>query len=166
MLVSVTSLCWSAWLLFVGRCDFSVWISVTSLCGSAWLSLCGLAWLLCVDQRDFSFWVNTSCHPCEHNFSMLVSVTSLMLVSVTSLCRTTQHATVVNTTSLCRHRSVSYQAEHSIPPSDRQIIMSEVWASIILYWPPYTSLFRPQSCLSDLVLKISVYFHLSRVWVT
>ena len=28
--------------------------------------------------------------------------------------------------------AVSYQAEHSIPPSDRQI-MSEVWASITLY---------------------------------
>ena len=29
--------------------------------------------------------------------------------------------------------AVNYQAERDIPPSDRQLILSEVWASIILY---------------------------------
>ena len=35
--------------------------------------------------------------------------------------------------------AANYQAEHGIPTLEQQIIMSEVWASIILHWAPTVS---------------------------
>ena len=48
--------------------------------------------------------------------------------------------------------AVSYQAEHGIPPWNGQVTISEVWASIILYYTLTTSdsLLNTRSTVDDL----------------
>ena len=109
LLLSVTTFVWPHWLTVISNKDRYSTVGCTVY--QTWLAFVSSVILLCYWNED----------KIDDQGSYLRHDDLLILGRNAAFCL-----------AIDRLGLVSYQAEHSIPPSDRQIIMSKVWAMIIL----------------------------------